>query len=72
MHTASKDHTYHRLAQRGVDLDRAVLLMHGVSLILSVVGYLCLNLPAFWANSIFLLLTGIAVFAFFILDKNYE
>jgi len=72
VHSASKDHTYHRLAQRGLDLDRAVLLMHGVSLILSVIGYLCLTLPAIWANSIFLLLMGIAVFAFFILDKNYE
>jgi len=72
VHSASKDHTYHRLAQRGVDLDRAVLLMHGVSLILSVVGYLCLNLPAFLANSIFLILMSIAVSAFFILDKNYE
>ncbi len=72
IHSASKDHTYHRLSEKGVDLDRAVLLMHGVSLILSVIGFLCLNLPSFLANIFFFFIIGLGVFAFFVLDKNYK
>ncbi|MBT4177558.1 MAG: undecaprenyl/decaprenyl-phosphate alpha-N-acetylglucosaminyl 1-phosphate transferase [Candidatus Marinimicrobia bacterium] len=72
IHSASRDHTYHRLTERGLELERAVLLMHGVSLFISVIGFLCINLQAFWANAIFISFIAFAVYVFFLLDKNYE
>jgi hypothetical protein len=46
--------------------------MHGVSLFISVIGFLCINLQAFWANAIFISFIAFAVYVFFLLDKNYE
>ena len=37
----------------GFPIQRAVLLLHGISLTMSMVGYLCLNLNSFYANLIF-------------------
>lgn len=70
-HKASQDHTYHRLAQRGIPIHHAVLLMHGVSLILSIIGFLCLNLPVVFANLIFALIIILGVAAFIELDRDY-
>jgi len=71
IHKASKDHTYHRLEQRGIPIHHAVLLMHSVSLILSMVGFLCLNLPPVFANSIFGLVILLGVATYLELDKRY-
>ena len=72
IHKASRDHTYHRLEMLGIPLTRAVLLMHGISLLLSMVGYLCINLPYIIANVVFSLVLLLCIFAFFELDKNYN
>ena len=72
IHKASRDHTYHRLEKLGIPLTRAVLLMHGISLLLSMVGYLCINLPYIIANVVFSLVLLLGIFAFFELDKNYN
>ena len=54
IYKASKDHTYHRLVSMGFSKQHAVLLLHGICLCMSMVGYLCLNLPVANANIIFL------------------
>ncbi|MBT7514781.1 MAG: undecaprenyl/decaprenyl-phosphate alpha-N-acetylglucosaminyl 1-phosphate transferase [Candidatus Marinimicrobia bacterium] len=71
IHKASQDHTYHRLAQRGIPIHHAVLIMHGASLILSMVGFLCLNLPVVYANLIFALILFLGLSAFIELDQDY-
>jgi len=71
IHKASKDHTYHRLEQRGIPLHHAVLMMHGTSLILSMVGFLCLNLPPVFANLIFGFVVLLGVATYLELDKKY-
>ena len=68
---ASRDHTYHRLSDRGIPIHHSVLIMHGVSLIMSMVGYLCLNLPILFANIVFCLALSLGVAAFLELDKDY-
>ena len=72
IHKASRDHTYHRLAQRGIPTHHSVLIMHGTSLLLSMVGFLCLNLPVLHANIIFGLIVLLGLGAFTILDQNYQ
>jgi len=72
IHKASRDHTYHRLAQRGIPIHHSVLIMHGTSLLLSMVGFLCLNLPVLHANIIFGLIVLLGLGAFTILDQNYQ
>jgi len=71
IHKASRDHTYHRLADRGIPIHHSVLIMHGISLIMSMVGYLCLNLPVLFANIVFCLALSLGVAAFLELDKDY-
>ena len=71
IYQASRDHTFHRLEQIGFPMQHAVLLMHGVSLAMSMVGYLCLNLSSIYANLIFILTLLFGLFSLVILDKNY-
>ena len=72
IHKASQDHTFHRLSQLGIPMHQAVLMMHGISLILSMVGFLCLNLSEIYANFIFLLVLSLGIITFIKLDKNYS
>lgn len=72
IHKASRDHTYHRLEQRGIPIHHSVLIMHGTSLLLSMIGFLCLNLPVLHANIIFGLIVLLGLGAFTILDQNYQ
>ena len=72
IYKASRDHTYHRLSsRRGIPIHHSVLILHGVSLVMSMVGYLCLNLPVIFANVVFspTILLGITIL--YELDKNY-
>ena len=71
IYQASRDHTFHRLEQMGFSSQRAVLSMHGVSLAMSMIGYLCLNLNSIYANLIFILTLLFGLFSLFRLDKNY-
>ena len=72
IHMASNDHTYHRLSQRGIPTHRSVLTLHGMSLVMSMVGYLCLNLPVFFANVVFFLTITLGIVIFLVLDINYK
>ncbi|MBA66167.1 MAG: hypothetical protein CMG55_10240 [Candidatus Marinimicrobia bacterium] len=72
IYMASRDHTFHRLEKMGISIQHAVLTMHGVSLIMSMVGYLCLNLPSVFANIVFLQTLLLAIFMIIKLDNNYS
>ena len=72
VYVASRDHTFHRLEQIGFPIQHAVLLMHGVSLSMSMIGYLCLNLSLFYANLVFVLTLLFGLFTIIRLDKNYS
>ena len=72
IHQASMDHTYHRLSKRGISINHSVLVLHGVSLIMSMIGYLCLNLPIIYANIVFCLTIILAIAIFFKLDNNFS
>ena len=71
IYKASRDHTYHRLSAKGVSIHHSVLIIHGVSLAMSMIGYLCLNLSTLNANLIFISSILIGIVAFIKLDKNY-
>lgn len=71
IYKASRDHTYHRLSANGVSIHHSVLIIHGVSLAMSMIGYLCLNLSTLNANLIFFSSILIGIVAFIKLDKNY-
>jgi len=71
IYKASRDHTYHRLASRGISIQHAVIFMHGISLIMSMVGYLCLNLSILYANIVFFLSLLLGISAIIELDKDY-
>ena len=72
IYIASQDHTYHRLFDRGVPIQHSVLVLHGASFIMSIVGYLCLNLSVMYSNIVFLLTILLGAVFFFELDKNYK
>ena len=55
----------------GFPIQHAVLLMHGVSLAMSMIGYLCLNLSSVYANLIFILTMLFGLFSLIRLDKDY-
>ncbi len=71
IYKASRDHTFHRLAQVGLPIQHAVLMMHGLCLIMSMIGYLCLNLNLFYANLIFVVILLFGVISLIWLDSNY-
>ena len=71
IYKASQDHTYHRLSNRGIAIHHSLLIMHGISLVMSMVGYLCLNLNAIYSNIIFILSIMLGLIAFMELEKEY-
>ena len=72
IYKASQDHTYHRLSMRGLSIHHSVLIMHGASLVMSLIGYLCLNLNMLFSNFIFLFTLLLAISVIIILDKDFH
>ena len=72
IYKASQDHTYHRLAQKGIPIHHSVLVLHGVSLVMRMIGSLCLNLPVLYSNIVFILTIILGIVLFFKLDINYS
>jgi len=72
IHQASRDHTYHRLSNRGISINHSVLVLHGISLVMSMIGFLCLSLPVLYANIVFCLAIFLGVAIFFELDNNFS
>lgn len=70
VYVAARDHTYHRLLNLGLNPFRAVLVMHGASLILSCLAFVILPQRPLIANLVFVLvlLCGIALIV--ILDRR--
>jgi len=61
IHSSSRDHTYHRLRNLGLDPNKAVLLIHIVAVILGCLAIMALNQPPLWANLIFALVVLISL-----------
>ena len=72
IYKASRDHTFHRLSNLNIPINHSVLIIHGISLVMSMIGYLCLNLSILNANIIFIFTIVIGALAFIKLDKNYK
>ena len=47
-------------------------MMHGISLVMSMIGYLCLNLSAIYSNIIFMLSIALGIMAFIELEREYN
>jgi len=69
---SGRDHTYHRLVERGMDSGRAVLTMHFAALILECVAFVAVSLEPLQANGSFLICISIAVLLFFVLDSPHK
>jgi len=67
IYSSSRDHTYHRLRNLGLDPNKAVLLIHIVAVVLGCLAIIALNQPPLWANVIFVLvvLTNLVLLIFF-------
>jgi len=57
---------------RGLSIHHSVLIMHGASLVMSLIGYLCLNLNMLFSNLIFLFTLLLAISVIIILDKDFH
>ncbi len=66
VYQANLDHTYHRLVALGFDERRAVLMIHVIAVLLSLVAFVTFYLPPIIANIIFgtILIAGIATITF--------
>lgn len=70
VYQANVDHTYHRLVQRGMDNNRAVLLMHITALSLGCLAFITLSLPPGWANLVYFGCIAAAAAAILYLDNT--
>lgn len=70
IHSAARDHTYHRLLRLGLSSNRAVLAMHIVALFLGCLAFIILNQPPFIANTAFLIVLLLGIWALFELDSE--
>ena len=72
IYLAALDHTYHRLSHIGIESNRAVLLMHIVSLVLSSFAFVSLAQPPVVSNLIFLLIFVGGGLALLLLDQHTD
>jgi UDP-GlcNAc:undecaprenyl-phosphate GlcNAc-1-phosphate transferase len=72
IYQANLDHTYHRLLRYGLASNRAVLLMHVISLTLSCFAFVSLAQPPAISNLIFLLILISGGLALLLLDQHTE
>ena len=76
IYSSSRDHTYHRLRNLGLEPNKAVLLVHIVAVFLGCLAIVALNQPPLWANLIFaltvILSIGLLIFFEFTLSDETE
>ena len=70
IYQANLDHTYHRLVNLGIDERRAVLMIHVVSTILSLVAFVTYFLQPAVANIIFGMILVVGVVTIILLDRH--
>lgn len=70
IYSASRDHTYHRLLNMGLEPFRAVLVMHVSALVLGCLAFVALNQPPLVANIIFSSVLVVSVLAVIFLDRR--
>lgn len=70
IYRASRDHTYHRLCQLGLEPTRAIFLVHLTAIVLGFASFIALNASVLMGNSIFILavLSGLSIIA--VLEKR--
>ncbi len=70
MYIAGKDHSYHRLVDRGLDPARAVLLMQFCGIGLGLVSFIVLETNSLIANAVFASVVLGGTMAMLILARN--
>lgn len=70
IYTAALDHTYHRLLRFGMHPNRAVLMMHVVSLALGCLAFICLVQTPIVANAIFFFVVVLGTGLLLFLDRR--
>ncbi len=70
IHKAGRDHTYHRLLRKGIDSQRAVLIMHIAGIALGGLAVLILEQPPLLANIAFILILLACGWLVLILEKG--
>ena len=72
IYVSSRDHTYHRLRDLGLEPNKAVLLLHIVAVILGCLAIVTLNQLPIWANVIFaiVLFTSLGLIIFFEMSRS--
>jgi len=70
IYTAALDHTYHRLLRLGLHSNRAVLVLHVVSMALGCLAFICLVQPPLIANLIFFSLFALGILTLGFLDQR--
>lgn len=70
VYTAARDHTYHRLLALGINSNRAVVLMHIISLLLGCLAFMLLTRPPVFANAIFFTILLIGATGIYYLDSR--
>jgi UDP-GlcNAc:undecaprenyl-phosphate/decaprenyl-phosphate GlcNAc-1-phosphate transferase len=72
IYQAALDHTYHRLLRYGLESNRAVLLMHVISLTLSCFAFVSLAQPPLISNVIFMLIMISGGLTLLLLDQRTD
>jgi UDP-GlcNAc:undecaprenyl-phosphate/decaprenyl-phosphate GlcNAc-1-phosphate transferase len=69
---ASLDHTYHRLVQRGMSQNRAILSLHCVAALLGSLALIILPMNPWLANGVFGLILVFGLVTLILLDYHYD
>ena len=72
IYKANLDHTYHRLVTFGLDERRAVLTIHLIAILLSLVAFVTFYLPPVVANIIFGMILVVGVVIAIYSDRNWR
>jgi UDP-GlcNAc:undecaprenyl-phosphate GlcNAc-1-phosphate transferase len=66
IYQAERNHTYHRLVDRGMDTTRAVITMQLAAIVLGCLAFIALNLQPLYSNLLFglICLAGLAALVF--------
>lgn len=70
VYASSLDHTYHRLVAFGLDANRAVVVMHGISILLGCLAFVALSMQPLLANAIFAVCLASGLLGILYLDSK--
>jgi UDP-GlcNAc:undecaprenyl-phosphate GlcNAc-1-phosphate transferase len=70
IYQAERNHTYHRLVDRGLDTNRAVMVMQLAAIALGCLAFIALNLPSLYSNLLFGLVCLVGLGSLVYLEKK--